>query len=86
MYSLRKKPHDSSKFAPYWRKIDAKICASILCLFICKHLYSVLTAPAFVGRLTNKNEAQLSSENKNSYFEVCIVFNIMPQCWCKYAN
>jgi len=36
-----------------------------------------MPAPALVGRLTNKNEAQLSSENKNSYFEVCIVFNIM---------
>jgi hypothetical protein len=33
--------------------------------------------PAVVGRLTNKNGAQLSSENKNSYFEVCIAFSIM---------
>jgi len=32
---------------------------------------------AVVGRLTNKNEAQLSSKNKNSYFEACIAFNIM---------
>ena len=33
--------------------------------------------PALVGCLTSKNEAQLPGENKNSYFEVCIVFNIM---------